>query len=92
MTKINNEVMHLFYNRDVQAVRLYNCTVQHYFNAKFESDAYINIKLKEWRRYIKLITNTTSQNEYISCLEKYKVKLVILKLHKLNLLTNKENG
>jgi hypothetical protein len=44
MMRINNEVMHLVYNyRDIQ----------HHFNTKFESDAYINIKIEDWRRYVK---------------------------------------
>jgi len=68
MMRINNEVMHLVYNyRDIQ----------HHFNTKFESDAYINIKIEDWRRYVKHIANAVSQNEYTLFLEKYKVKLDI---------------
>ena len=68
MMRINNEVMHLVYNyRDIQ----------HHFNTKFESDAYINIKIEDWRRYVKHIANAVSQNEFTLFLEKYKVKLDI---------------
>jgi hypothetical protein len=68
MIRINNEVMHLVYNyRDIQ----------HHFNTKFESNAYINIKIEEWRRYVNHIANAVSQNEYTFFLEKYKVKLDI---------------
>ncbi len=68
MTRINYEIMHVVYNyRDFQ----------HHFNSKFESDAYINIKIEEWRRYTNHIATSVSQNDYIICLEKYKVKLDI---------------
>jgi len=54
-----------------------NKSINYYFNTKFESDAYINIKIEEWRRYIKHIANAVSQNEYTLFLENYKVKLDI---------------
>ena len=67
LDRINCEVMHLVYKfRDVQ----------HHFNMKFGSDAYINIEVEKWRRYIRSFS-TKSSNDLKLCLQNYKNKLSI---------------
>lgn len=67
LDRINYEVMHLVYKfRDVH----------HYFIEKTGSDAYINIKVEEWRKYIRSCS-TKLLDELKMCLDNYKNKLDI---------------
>ena len=51
-TKTKNEIYHSIDNSTMQLVFKYR-KVQSDFNIKFESDAYINIKTEEWRRFVR---------------------------------------
>jgi hypothetical protein len=75
-TKTKNEIYHCIDNSTMQLVFKYR-KVQSDFNIKFESDAYINMKTEEWRRFVRDCNRNKTKQYFLGQLKMYRHKIIM---------------